>query len=709
MKPETNALGWLRGCALGTVAAMIIGIFYASANSGALELLCAQPRETYYNLLVEGFKNGHLNVNREAPPALAKLADPFDPAANLPVRWDNRRPVHDLSYYHGKLYLYFGVTPALVLFWPFATLTGHYLFHRDATVIFFAVGFLAASGLLLAIRRRYFAEIREWVAVAGIIALGLASGIPMVVARSDVYEVAIGCGYALTMLSLVAIWLALHQPARRICWLALASFGYGLAVGSRPSLLFGAAILLIPVLQSWRETRQRWWLVLAAVGPVTGIGLGLMAYNVARFGHPTEFGMRYQLSTQHLDTIGHFSPRFLWINFKIYFLEPARWVAHFPFVHPAFVPELPPGHFPTIEYAFGILACAPFVWLALAVPTAWRVAAPGVESWRWFLAAVGVLLLAGTVTLGCFFAAEARYQIEFVPELVLLAVTGVFGLEKALAARPGRRLAARLLWGMLLIFSVTFNIFGSLDRHAEAHHEMGNTLEVRGQLEPAATQYGTAVRFNPDFAKAHNRLAIVLAQTGQAGEASAHYLKALELETNSAVFHYTFADFLFQRGEVAEAMFHYQKAIVIKPGEPEARISYGSALLRTGRVGEAAFQYEQALKLDPDFSGAYENLCSAAWVLATSPDASVRNGEQAVEFARQAERISGGGDPLTSVTLAAAYAETGRFPEAISLAERVSQMAGAQNSVGLAAVAGEQLKSYQSGKPLRGTAPLPSR
>ena len=69
------------------------------------------------------------------------------------------------------------------------------------------------------------------------------------------------------MLALAAIWKALHEPERRGWWLAAASLAYGLAVGARPSLLFGAVILLVPVAQAWRERRKIWALLLAATGP----------------------------------------------------------------------------------------------------------------------------------------------------------------------------------------------------------------------------------------------------------------------------------------------------------------------------------------------------------------------------------------------------------------------------------------------------------
>ena len=61
-------------------------------------------------------------------------------------------------------------------------------------------------------------------------------------------------------------------------------------------MLFGAVILLVPVVQAWRERRQIWAVLMAATVPIPLIGLGLMLYNALRFDNPFEFGMRYQLA-----------------------------------------------------------------------------------------------------------------------------------------------------------------------------------------------------------------------------------------------------------------------------------------------------------------------------------------------------------------------------------------------------------------------------
>ncbi len=287
----------------------------------------SDPADAYYNQLVQGFRKGQLNLKREVPLGLTKLADPYDPMANVSYREENQ--LQDTSYYKGKLYLYYGATPAVVLLWPYAALTGHYLFHRQAVAIFCAAGFLASVALLYALRRRYFPEVGEWVVAVCALALGLVTCVPVMLQRPDVYEVAISCGYAMTMLTLAGIWRALHSLDRRCWWLAAASLAYGLAVGARPSMLFGAVILLVPVTHTWISAiahgEQRWVVVVrmlaAAVVPLSLIGLGLLLYNYLRFENPFEFGMYYALTGVKERALPHmFSLKYLLVQFSGLFL-----------------------------------------------------------------------------------------------------------------------------------------------------------------------------------------------------------------------------------------------------------------------------------------------------------------------------------------------------------------------------------------------------
>ena len=91
----------------------------------------------------------------------------------------------------------------------------------------------------------------------------------------------------------------------------------------------------------------------------------------------------------------------------------------------------------------------------------------------------------------------------------------------------------------------------------------------------------------------------------------------------------------------------------------------------------------------------------AAWLLATSPERSLRNGDEAVELARRAVRLAGDRDPALLGTLAASYAEAGRFAEAVAAAQRALDAATARGNAALCETLRARIKLYQSGTPLR--------
>jgi len=692
-----NQTRWTRCAIFGVVCALVIGVYAWSADSGMIEFCGLNAKNTYYNLLVQGFRGGQLNLKTETPPGLAQLADPYDPTANQPYRWNYGHPLHDSSYYSGKLYLYFGITPALVLFWPYVALTGHYLWHKDAVVIFFSMGFLTGTGLLLAIWRRYFAGVRFWVVVAGVMALGLANFTPGILERCDVYEVAVSCGYALTMLALAGIWGALQDGRHPWRWLAGASLAYGLALGARPSLLFGAVILLMPVAQAWRQKQRVWPLLMAAIVPMGLVGLGLMIYNVLRFDNPLEFGQHYQLSAYRPDAPGQFSLRYLWFNFQVGFLEPARWSGHFPFVSDIKAPTLPKGA-TDIEHPFGVLTNIPLVWLALIAPLAWR-RRPAEERsvLRWFLWAVALLFGICALTISLHNSMCLRYEVEFTHTLVLLAVIGILSLERALASQPVWRRASRCGWGLLLIFSVAFNLLASFDLQAYTQNNLGYILLQKGSGDEAITHYQKALQIKPDYAEAHYNLGNVFAQKGRADEAIIEYYKALQIAPDNGDAHNNLGIVLLDKARADDAITQFQKALQFKPDDAQTRYNLGNAFSQKGKMAEAISQYQKALQLKPANPEAQNNL---AWLLATCPQASLRNGAQAVALARQANELTGGGNPIILHTLAAALAETGQFDDAKRTAQKAVELARAAGRQDLVEQFNGELKRYETGFPM---------
>ena len=704
--PEGD-IRWMRHVVFGMVCALVIGIFAWSAESGYFELTSPRAADSYYNLLVQGFRAGQLNLKREAPPGLAKLADPYDPTLNASYVWDSHSQTYEMSYYRGKLYLYFGVTPALVLFWPYVTLTGHYLPHKNAVVIFSALGFLVVAGLLRSVWGRYFPNVTAWVVWLCILPLGLATGILEVLSRCDVYEVAYSCGFAFTMLALAAIWCAWHEPKRRVWWLLLASLAYGLAIGSRPSLLFGAIILLVPVAQAWHRAtepgsrRQVGLLLLAAVGPVMLIGLGLMLYNALRFGSPFEFGWHYQLTSYRQNAARQFSLHYLWFNTRFYFLEPMRWSIHFPFLRAVPLSPLPSGYCGLGDPYSGVLSNCPVVWLALATPLAWRGRpVQEVSLLRLFAAVVFLLFTICALTLCLFFSAGSRYELDFLPALMLLAVIGIFGLEHALAGSPVWRRIARWGWGLLLAYSVTFNVLASIEAHATANYFAGNSLLNQGQVDGAVDHFQKALALQPESATFHFALANAFSIERRMDESIVQYQEALQIKPDFAEAHNNLAYTLLQRGRVNEAIAQFQRALEIQPSY-EAYYNLGCAFRLKGMAAEAIANYQNAIALQSQFIPAQMDL---AWILATWPEPSVRNGGKAVALAEQVVQFSREKDPLILRALAAAYAEAGQFPEAVLTAKQALALATTQADTRLTNVLQTEIGLYQTNCPCRSTA-----
>jgi tetratricopeptide (TPR) repeat protein len=237
--------------------------------------------------------------------------------------------------------------------------------------------------------------------------------------------------------------------------------------------------------------------------------------------------------------------------------------------------------------------------------------------------------------------------------------------------------------------------------NSEAHGSLGTVLLQKGQVDEAQAHFVRALQINPDDATNHYNLGTALLQKGQLDGAASQFLNVLRMKPEHALAHNNLGNVFFGQGRMEEALVHYQRALQIRPDLAEAANNAGSVLLNTGRVDAAVASYQKALQLRPTFPEAADNLRHAAWRLATSPDASVRDGAKAVEVAGQLERLRGGGDALALATLAAAYAEAGRFTEATATAKRALQLTAAQNDTAFAGELRTQIELYEAGQAYR--------
>jgi protein O-mannosyl-transferase len=236
--------------------------------------------------------------------------------------------------------------------------------------------------------------------------------------------------------------------------------------------------------------------------------------------------------------------------------------------------------------------------------------------------------------------------------------------------------------------------------YAEAHNNLGNALASRKQFNEAIAHFQKALEIKPDYAEAHNNLGLVLADCGRFDEAIAHCRRALESKPNFAEGCNNLGVAFARRGEDDEAIAYFQKALELKPNYPDARNNLSFALSRREESIKALVERRESLRSHPNDVAL---LNDTAWVLATNPNVSLRNGAEAVELAGRAVQLSGGREPAVFGTLAAAYAEAGRFSEAVKTAEQALELAASQNNAALADALRTRIKLYQAGSPYRDT------
>jgi protein O-mannosyl-transferase len=240
--------------------------------------------------------------------------------------------------------------------------------------------------------------------------------------------------------------------------------------------------------------------------------------------------------------------------------------------------------------------------------------------------------------------------------------------------------------------------------YARAQYNLGAALREKGQVDEAIVHLQRAVEIQPNYVDAHNGLARALAQKGELDGAIEHLERSLAIDPAQAEAHNNLANVLWQGGRLRQAAAEYEKALALHPDYAAAHFNLGEVLEAAGETREALAHYRSALEIRPDFARALDRL---ARVLATSPDASLRDGVQAVVLAARAEQLSEGRDPEFVATLAAAYAEVGRFPEAVATAERALSLANVRGKARLAERLRTQVALYQAGAPYREAAGPP--
>jgi tetratricopeptide (TPR) repeat protein len=238
--------------------------------------------------------------------------------------------------------------------------------------------------------------------------------------------------------------------------------------------------------------------------------------------------------------------------------------------------------------------------------------------------------------------------------------------------------------------------------HPTAYEQLGACFALSHRPHDVVEACAQGLRINPFKPSLHYMLADAARETGDLTNAIAHLRMALELKPQWPEVRGVLASALASSGQLDLAADQYQQAIQGKPEDAKLRYAFALILSIQGKTPEAADQYRYILKLQPDDVASLNNL---AWILAASATDSLRNGAEAVRLAERACELTQHREPVLLGTLAAAYAEAGRFGEAAETAEKARSLALSASQREVAEKNSQLLDLYRAGRPYREPAP----
>ncbi|MCU1492809.1 MAG: hypothetical protein JWO62_573 [Acidimicrobiaceae bacterium] len=434
-----------------------------------------------YNELTDGFLSGRLSLPTVASKSFLAIKDPYNPANYN----SSSSPYHDLVFYHGHFFLTWGPAPALTLFLPWRILHVGAIPQAFAIWIY-CVAALGCSLLLLKLLvDRYFPRVHTWQLTLGAIGL-VASNMAAFLLRSpQVYEVSVACSLCFAMAGaylLASGGLGRYRPWR----LAAGSLCLGLAAAGREDdIILGLLVLVVLGLVTRRASRRSWKdrmrLAVPVLAPFLAVCVLLLAYNVARFGSPLQFGEQYQLAGFDAQTTPYYQLSYLVPSLYGYVIDPVRLTLGFPYfvLPPPYIPAGSPASYAP-ETMGGILTWTPLLLVLFAFPFVLRRKRLPSEL-AWFtatLATCGALLvfvIAFSIPGG-----STRYEADFAALLLLPALVLWYSVSDT--ARSARRRTAKVIGGAALVYGALAGIAVSTSGYypfdAQSHPKLATSDPV---------------------------------------------------------------------------------------------------------------------------------------------------------------------------------------------------------------------------------------
>jgi tetratricopeptide (TPR) repeat protein len=221
---------------------------------------------------------------------------------------------------------------------------------------------------------------------------------------------------------------------------------------------------------------------------------------------------------------------------------------------------------------------------------------------------------------------------------------------------------------------------------------------ARTNPDLAIEQAQRATKIAPGYTMAYEQLAMMFQLQGKYAEAEQASREGLAREPSNPVFYEKLGESLVRKGQIPEGISLLRTTCQLRPDNVWAHTALAEACELHHQISDAIAEYSEALRLQPDFPNALNNL---AWLRATSPHDQFRDGAEAVRLAERACQLTHYQVPIFIGTLGAAYAEVGRFEDAIRSATRARDLARTTGQKELVGNNEELMKLFTARQPYR--------
>jgi tetratricopeptide (TPR) repeat protein len=471
--------------------------------------------------------------------------------------------------------------------------------------------------------------------------------------------------------------------------LALGLFALGLL--AKPMLV--TLPLLLLVLDGWplqRFQSRTWRSLLVEKIPffVLSLAVGLVTVLLASRAEVWISTEQVPLGQRLLNALG-FVGVYLW---KL--IAPLNLAVFYPYM------RNPP--IPNVVVALLVIFISVLAWRRRAREP-WLLA-----GWAWYL--IALLPVLRVLQVGAHAVADRYAYVPLIGLFVVIAWSASAAADRwQLPVRAIGIVAGAVLMGLAALSWIQTEVWRnsiSLFSHAlevtpknvVAQINLGAGLEQAGRADEARLHYEEAILIEPTRAQAHHNLANILDLQGHFSEALPHFQEAIRLRPREALPRCSLGQALVGQGRIADALAQYAVAMNLAPADPQPHYLTGVAQLKQGQFAAAAGDFHDALRLNPNHVKALDRL---ARLRAAAPDEAVRIAAEAIDLANRAVLLTGGKQPAVLDTLAMAFAEGGRFEEAVSTIQNAMRLLEQGGAVEESKLLEPHLAKFKSRQPWR--------